>query len=224
MKQILNIKPLDIVPFSKGFIVVIADGHDSQGNLKISFLSYDISSNKLAHSTKSVYLLNKFGSNFNIISEQISDFISCAVGIFPNKRIHLVYPTGEMGTFDSDGTLLWTGDLIYHDSPVRSIAVDDKFIWCTVPEHNSIIRYSPLSKKVDFRIGGENSKVLKRPMSVLKIDDALFVCNKDSNNISKISLDNFVVNVYKAFEEPVLRYLTIQGYEVVVLSSGIYIL
>ena len=88
MKQILNIKPLDIVPFSKGFIVVIA-GHDSQGNLKISFLSYDISSNKLAHSTKSVYLLNKFGSNFNIISEQISDFISCAVGIFQTKEFTL---------------------------------------------------------------------------------------------------------------------------------------
>ena len=92
-----------------------------------------------------------------------------------------------------------------------------------MPEHNSIIRYSPLSKG-RFQNSGENSKVLKRPMSVLKIDDALYVCNKDSNNISKISLDNFVVNVYKAFEEPVLRYLTIQGYEVVVLSSGIYIL
>jgi len=224
MKQILDIKPLDIIPFPKGFIIVKVDGRDSQGNLKITFLAFDISSNQLTHSTKSVYLLSKFGPAFKPISEQIGDYISCAVGILPSKRIHVVYPTGEMGTFDVDGTLLWTGDLLYHDSPVRSIAVDEKFIWCTVPKHNSIIRYSPTLKKVDFRIGGEKSSVFGKPMSISKINNYLYVCNKDSHSISQVNLENFVVSEYKKFDEPVLRYINIQDVEVVVLSSGIYIL
>ncbi|NCC86255.1 MAG: hypothetical protein EOM05_00080 [Clostridia bacterium] len=224
MKQIIDIKPLDIIPFPKGFIIVKVDGRDSKGNLKIAFLAFDISSNQLTHSTKSVYLLTKFGPAFKSISEQIGDYISCSAGILPNKRTHVVYPTGEMGTFDVEGTLLWTGDLIYHDSPVRSIAVDDKFIWCCVPNYNSIIRYSPSLKKVDFRIGNEKSNVFGKPMSISKVDNHLYICNKNSHSISQVSLENFAISEYKKFDEPVLRYINIQNVEVVVLSSGIYIL
>lgn len=224
MKKILDIKPLDIIPFPKGFIIVKGDTRDENGNFRVTFMGYDISSNQLTHITKSVYLLNKFGSAFKSISDQIGDYVSCASVTLPNKKVHIVYPTGEMGTFDSDGTLLWTGDLIYHDSPVRSAAVDDKFIWCAVPKHNSIIRYSPALKKVDFRIGGDNSSVFGKPMSITKSENSLYICNKNSCNISHVDLSNFVVSEYRAFDEPVLRYFQILEHEVVVLSSGVYIL
>lgn len=224
MKKILDIKPLDIIPFPKGFIIVKGDRRDADGNFRVSFMGYDISSNQLTHITKSVYLLNKLGSAYKSIADQIGDYVSCAVAILPNKKVHVVYPTGEMGTFDVDGTLLWTGDLIYHDSPVRSAAVDDKYIWCTVPKHNSIIRYSPTLKKVDFRIGGEKSSVFSKPMSVCKIDNYLYICNKGSSSINRVDLSNFVVSDYRNFDEPVLRYFETMGTEVVVLSSGVYIL
>ncbi|MEG1614835.1 MAG: hypothetical protein RR343_05065, partial [Oscillospiraceae bacterium] len=215
---------LDIIPFPKGFVIVMGDSRDSKGNFKVTFKAFDFALNELTHITKSVYLLNKFGPAYKSIADQIGDYVSCAAGILPNKKVQIVYPTGEMGTFDVDGTLLWTGDLIYHDSPVRSAAVDDKYIWCTVPKHNSIIRYSPTLKKVDFRIGGEKSSVFGRPMSICKVDNNLYVCNKGSLNISCVNLDNFVVSEYKTFDEPVLRYFQTLNKEIVVLASGVYIL
>lgn len=224
MKQIFNFKPLDIIPFQKGFIIVKIDGKDSKGHLKIGFYTFDIATNTINHSTKSVYLLNKFGHSFSPIVDTIGDYISCSCGILPNKNVHIIYPTGEMGTFNNDGTLIWTGDLLYHDCPIRSLAVDDKYVWCTVPNYNSIIRYSPSLKKVDFRIGGKDSQVFGKPMSISKYNNDLYICNKNSMNITKVNLENFIVSKYKSFEEPVLRYLYIQDKEFVVLSSGIYLL
>lgn len=224
MKQIFSFKPLDIIPFQKGFIFVRVDGKDNNGNIKIGFYTYDISTGRVNHSTKSVYMRSKFGNAFKPIVDTIGDYISCAASTLENKKIHIVYPTGEMGTFDHDGNLVWTGDLLYHECAIRSLAVDKKHIWCAVPNFNSIIRYSPINKKVDFRIGGEQSKVFGKPMAISKYDNSLYVCNKNSCNITAVNLDNFVVTEYRAFDEPILRYFRTKNKEVVVLSSGIYIL
>lgn len=224
MKEILPIKPLDIIPFQKGFLIVSAEGKDADGNVKLAFMAYDTTTGKLNPVTKSVYMLNKFGTAYKEIVEQIVDYVSCSTGFLGNNLTHIVYPTGEMGTFGKDGTLLWTGDLMYHDSPVRSIAVDGKYIWCAVPDQNCIIRYSLNLKKVEFRIGGTKSNVFDKPMSVYKSDNLLYVCNKNSCNIKTVNLDNYEVHDYKLFDSAVLRYFQVNNMEIVTLSTGIFII
>jgi hypothetical protein len=129
-----------------------------------------------------------------------------------------------MGTFNGSGILIWTGDLLYRGSPVRSTAVDGKFIWCAVPNHNSIIRYSPSLRKVDFRIGGTDSNTFSKPMAVFNYDNTLYISNKNSCSVNCVDLSTYVVSDYKHFEEPVLRFFKVDDSQVAVLSSGVYIL
>lgn len=224
MKQILNHMPLDIVPTPDGFVIVEADGKDENGKLKISFLYYNLETLIVQRVKKDFFCACKFGPAYAELTSQIQDYISCAVCESPKDFTNLVFPTGEMGIFDVTGTLIWTGDLLYHDCTLRSCAPDDTNIWCAVPDQNAIVRYSTKLQRVDFRIGGVDTSALGRPMSVSRIDNDLYVCCKTSQNIKKINLDTYTATDYKKFEEGVLRYLRIGEKEIVVLSSGIYLL
>ena len=224
MKQLLNYMPLDIVPHPEGFIIVIPDGKDENGRLRISFRFYNFTTKKAQRVKRNFYSQHKFGRAYIEIASQIKDYITCSVCEGPTDFINVVFPTGEMGVFDCVGNLTWTGDLSYHECPVRSCAPEENYIWCCVPDQNAIVRYSKKLQRIDFRIGGADQTAIGRPMSVSRIGNNLYVCCKSSMNIKKISLDNYVATDYKKFEEPVLRYLRVAGEEVVVLSSGVYLL
>lgn len=224
MKRILNGKPFDIIDHPSGFILVLPDKTSTKNNIKLSYRLYDFSQNRTRHIFKNEYLETKFGPAYSEICHQIKDYISCSVGTYKDKLTHVIYPTGEMGTFDYTGTLVWTGDITYHESPIRSIAMEGSYLWFAVPDQNAIVRYSTKLERVDFRIGGLNTNAFGRPMSVTRVDSTLFVCCKTSNNIKTISLDNYTVSDYRNFEEPVLRYIRVDDKEIVVLSSGVYLL
>lgn len=223
MKKISSTDIFDLIPFKSGFIYV-KKAELENGSFKLKFYGYDVKKMENAPITKSVYLLSKFGSSFNIIAEKLGDYASCDAGILPNKYVSVVYPTGEMGLFDEKAALIWTGDLQYKGSPVQSLAVDGNNIWCCVPKLNSIINYSIVNKKVSMRIGSENSTAFSNPISVVKYDDELFVVNKDSCKVRIVSLNDYSVRDFRLFDEPVLKYIRTNGKEVVLLESGIYIL
>lgn len=224
MKQILDYMPLDIVPHPDGFVIIEPDKKDQDGRLRISFWFYNLKTMVVQKVKKNFYTECKFGPAHENITRQINDYISCAVCESPRDYINVVFPTGEIGIFDISGTLIWTGDLLYHDCALRSCAPDGKNIWCAVPDQNAIVRYSTKLERVDFRIGGVDTLAFGRPMSVSRYGDDLFVCCKTSNNIKKISLKNYVSEDYKKIEEGVLRYLRVGDSEIVVLNSGIYLL
>lgn len=224
MKQILDYTPLDIIAHPDGFITVEPDSKDENGQLKISFKFFNLKTMVVKRVKKDFYTEAKFGPAYGEIATQIKDYISCAVCESPKDFTNVVFPTGEIGIFDITGTLIWTGDLLYHDCPVRSCAPDGENIWCAVPDQNAIVRYSTNLQRVDFRIGGVDTTALGRPMAVTRIEDDLYVCCKTSNNIKKINLGNYETDDYKKFDEGVLRYLRIGNAEVVVLASGVYLL
>ena len=224
MKRLIKITPLDIIPHPDGFIVVLPAGKNSNGKLKISFRLFNFKDKKIETITRNYYIECKFGEAFEEIASQIKDYITCTVAEGPQGFTNVVFPTGEIGIFDYLGTLIWTGDLSYHDSAVRGCAPDGNDMWCAVPDQNAIVRYSKKLQRVDFRIGGAQTTAIGRPMSVEKYVNDLYVCCKSTMNIKKISLDNYVASDYKSFEEPVLRYLRTAGLEIVVLSSGVYLL
>ena len=224
MKQILDHMPLDIIPHPDGFVIIEPEKKDDSGRLRISFWFYNLRSMVVQKVKKNFYTECKFGPAYNEITTQVNDYISCSVCETPKDFFNVVFPTGELGIFDVTGTLIWTGDLLYHDCTVRSCAPDGKNIWCAVPDQNAIVRYSTNLERVDFRIGGVDTMDLGRPMSVTRYDNDLYVCCKTSCNIKKISMDNYVASDYRRFEEGVLRYLRVADHEVVVLTSGIYIL
>ena len=223
MKKLMDIDIADIVTFSKGIIVARKDVLKS-GKTKISFFTYDVKLERPTASTRSVYMLNKFGENYEEIEKQLSDFIYCDAAILPNKHVAVAYASGEIGLFDDKGKLYWTGDLSYKTCPINGVVAEGKYLWCVVPENNCIIRYSPATEKIVLRIGGDTSTAFLNPVSLSLFDDVLYICNYQSCKIRTVSLKDFSVADYKTFEEPVFRYMKTNDRELVELESGVYML
>ncbi len=223
MKKLMDIDIVDIIPFNKGIIVARKDTLPS-GNTKISFFTYDVKLERPTASTRSAYLLNKFGENFEKIAEQLSDFIYCDAAVLPNKHVAVSYASGELGIFNDKGELYWTGDLQYRDCSVNGVAPEGKYIWCVVPENNCIVRYSPSSEKIVLRIGGDSSTAFLNPVSISVYDNKLYICNYESRKIRTVDLKDYTVSDYKIFEEPVYRYIRTNDRELVELESGVYML
>lgn len=223
MKKLMDIDIADIVPFSKGIIVARKDILKN-GETRISFIAYDVKLERPTQSTRGAYLLNKFGENFEKISQQLGDFLYCDAAVLPNKHVAVSYTSGEIGLFNAKGELYWTGDLFYKDCPTSSVAAEGKYLWCTVPDNNCIVRYSPSTEKIVLRIGGDSSTAFLNPVSINIYDNKLYICNYKSCKIRTVNLKDFTVEDYKSFEEPVYRYLKTNDRELVDLESGVYML
>ena len=96
MKKLMDIDIADIIPFSKGIIVARKDTLKN-GEIKISFITYDVKLERPSQSTKGAYLFNKFGDAYEKITEQLSDDLSCDAVVLPNKHVAISYKTGEVG-------------------------------------------------------------------------------------------------------------------------------
>ncbi len=223
MKKLMDIDIADIVPFSKGIIVARKDVLKS-GETRISFIAYDVKLERPTQSTRGAYLLNKFGENFEKIAKQLGDFLYCDAVVLPNKHVAVSFTSGEIGIFNDKGELYWTGDLFYKDCPVSGIAAEGKYIWCTVPDNNCIVRYSPATEKIVLRIGGDSSTAFLNPVSIENYDDMLYICNYKSCKIRTVNLKDYTVEDYKTFEEPVYSYIKTNDRELVELESGVYML
>ena len=223
MKKLMDIDIADLVPFSKGIIVARKDVTKS-GETRISYLTYDVKLERPTISTRGAYLLNKFGENFEKIAKQLSDVTYCDAAVLPNKHVAVTYTSGEIGLFNDKGELYWTGDLMYKGAPVSGVAAEGKYLWCTVPDGNCIVRYSPATENIVLRIGGDTSTAFLKPVSLANYDDTLYVCNYRSCKIRTVNLKDFTVSDYKLFEEPVYRYFKTNDRELVELDSGVYML
>ena len=223
MIKIVGLDILDLIGFSSGVLFVLRESQDNE-NVKVSFYSFDVNTKSIATVTKSAYLLTKFGSSFTPIANQLGDYVSCDAAKLWNGNTFVIYSSGELGIFDDQGKLIKTSDLKYNDLPARDVAVDNNYIWSVVPEANMIIKYSLLQNRVIMRIGGESSSTFSKPVSVFEHDGYLYVCNQKNHKIKRINLTNYTVDDYKEFDEPVYKYINVDGNEFVILESGVYLL
>ena len=213
----------DIIPFSNGILYTKIATLEN-GSTRIRFFGYDIKRMQQTPVTKSVYLLNKYGSGFKKIAEQLGDYVSCDADIMPSKNVVVVYPSGETGIFSPEGEALWSNDLQYHEKEIRGVACDGNEIWSVVPDLNCLVCYSLSHKKFSMRIGAEKASTFDKPVSVYKYNDELFISNENSNKVRTVNLKDFSVNDFRIFDEPVHKYIRSCGKEIVMLDSGVYIL
>ncbi len=213
----------DIIAFSNGIIYTKRTVLEN-GSVRVNFFGYDIKRMQNTPVTKSVYLLNKYGSEYKKISEQLGDYVSCDAEILPNKCVVVVYNSGETGVFSPTGEMVWSSDLNYQGSEISGAVADGNQIWSVVPNKNCVVNYSIAHKKFSMRIGSAQSTSFQHPVSISKYDDELFICNTDSKKVRTISLKDYSVNDFRIFDEPVYKYLRSCGKEIVVLESGVYVL
>ncbi len=223
MIKVVSLDILDLIGFSSGVLFVLREKQNNN-SVKVSFYSFDIESKSIASVTKNAYLLTKFGSSFAPIAKQLGDYVSCDAARLWNGHTFIIYSTGEIGIFDENGQLIKNTYLKYKDYPARDVAVDNNYIWSSVPDQNMIIKYSVLQNRVIMRIGGDDSSTFDYPVSVSEYDGYLYVCNKNSKKIKRVKLSNFLVEDYKEFDESVYKYIKVDNNEFVILDSGVYLL
>ncbi len=223
MIKIIDSNIIDVITFSNG-IIYTKKRLLENGSYKVTFYGYDIKRMENTPVTKSVYLLNKYGPEYKKIAEQLGDYVSCDASVNSLRQTIVVYPTGETGIFGPNGEMFWSSDLRYHDSEIAGIACDDTTFWSVVPDLNCVVNYSISHKKFSMRIGSESSDTFSHPVSISKYDNELFICNEESCKIRLISLNDYSVNDFRIFDEPVYRYMRSAGKEIVQLQSGIYVL
>ncbi|MEG0546610.1 MAG: hypothetical protein RR552_05425 [Oscillospiraceae bacterium] len=223
MTKIIDCDIFDIIPFSAGVLFVKKETL-ANNSLKATFFAFDINNMRLVPAKRSTYLTAKFGDCYENILNQINDYVFCDTDVLQSNKLVTVFPSGETGVFNADGENIWSGDLLYHNFPVKGVAAHGALIWCCVPEFNSVISYSIAQKKFCMRIGGDTSSAFSNPTSVSVYKNELFVCNSGSNKIRSINLKDYSVADFKEFNEPVLKYIRSCDKEIVVLNSGVYIL
>ncbi len=223
MLKIVSLDIVDLIAFPAGILFVIKENLEDD-SVKVNFYSFDIATRSIATVTKNAYLLSKFGPSFAPIAKQLGDYVSCDTAKLWNGQTFIIYSTGEMGIFDEHGALVRTGDLLYRDAPARDVATDNNYIWSVVPARDLIVKYSLLQNRVVMRIGGDSASTFAAPVSVAEYDGFLYVCCKDACKIKRVRLSDFSVDEYKAFDEPVFKFLRVGNEEFVVLESGVYML
>lgn len=221
MTKILSADILDILPIELGFIIATRETLPS-GEATVASFVYDQEGARILPIKIGTYLECKFGPQYKTVASALGDYITCSAAVLKSGGVVALYPTGEMTFFDEKGSVVWSGELIYQNSPTKDIALDSSCFWSTVPDKNAIIRYSPVEKRVLLRIGGGSSTAFDMPVSITKIDDKLYICNQGNNKIRTIRLEDYAVKDYAVFNEPVYKYFKVGKYEYALLDSGIY--
>ena len=110
----------------------------------------------------------------------------------------------------------------YHDSPVKHLALEEKYFWSVCPGENAVIRYACQNMKVDLRIGGKDAQTFVNPQHICQYNGDLYVaCG--GNKIRKIDGMDYTVSDYRTFSQQVKRYHKFGQYALVVLESGTYL-
>ncbi|MCR5483978.1 MAG: hypothetical protein K6F09_00120 [Clostridiales bacterium] len=221
MEKIISSDILDLMPNDCGFIYA-EENEDEEGKQRVAFFAYDQDKNEIYPITIKAYLNAKLGEKFKDVAAELGDFLNCDTAIMPDGSVIALYDTGEMHVFNPLGASVWQGNITYQDEPVRALAVDGKCVWCAVPDRNAIVCYSPSEGRVLLRIGGGSTSAFSYPVSVSLFDGTLYVCNKNTNKIRTIHLEDYSVKDYMVFKEPVLGYFKTRGVEYVKLDSGVY--
>lgn len=221
MIKIVKAQLLDVVPLEIGFIFAQRAKLEN-GQETVEFFVYDQDGDRILPVKIIMYLEAKFGFQYREIARKLGNYIFCDAAVLKSNGVITLSEDGNMNIFDADGQVAMQDKLIYQNCYVRSLALDGNCFWCVVPDRNSVVKFSPIEKRVMLRIGGGASMAFRRPVSVYKSDNLLYVCCEYNNAIRTINLNDYSLKDYMRFNEPVKKYFKVGYTEYVMLESGIY--
>ena len=140
--------------------------------------------------------------------------------ILPGSKVFLLETDGRAMLVDSDGTVVWSGDLTYKNFKPADIALQGNALWAIYPEKNVLLKYNLSTMKVELRIGGAKTPFAKFQYK----DDDVIISNEDSKKLIKINLTNYSLEELETFDEAVMQYIEVAGNRFVILESGLYVL
>ena len=225
LRKIYPSGALQILPVEKG-LVFIADQGNKEDKKIVSYKHFDIATNKISLVTRKVYLLNKFGNEFEYFAEKITDYINCRV-LVTGKFHFIIYPDGVIFKISRDKDSTTSKKLTLNGLGPADAVLDGDCIWCSYPESGCIIKYNSDNLTETLRIGNENSAkkgILTSPYGLFIEGRTMTVTSSEISEILYIDLDILCVKEHKEVSESVLTYAKIEEREIALTKSGIYII
>ena len=172
--------------------------------------------------TRSVYLLAKFGINFDNYQRDFKKYLLCKIISLDPKHQLVIDPNGEARIVNSSDELSWIGNLCFNGEPPCCVHHDSGVLWATYSKNGAVIKYDAASMHDELRIGGGKLKSFENPEGIWADKRSVLICS--DGKILRIDLDSFETTVYRTFDEPVRNYFRIYDEEIVQLDSGFYAL
>lgn len=221
MQKLFNADLLDIFPVDRGFIYACKETLP-EGEEAVAFYIYNQEIDIFEKIPVLTYINAKFGENAVNAAKTLGDFVTCTVVNLTSSTIAASYPDGTLKVLGSMGEIISECRVEYLGNPACSPAANGIDLWFTVPDSNAIINYSVKHNRIEFRIGSPKEKAFCHPTDISVYDSKLFICNAYSYKIRTIGLDNYTVNDYCIFNEPVTKYFRVKDVEYAVMQSGVY--
>ena len=222
MKKIFDGKIYEVLPKSDGIIFPYQKAVIDQGDV-VWYKMLSIENSSLTDVSENIYLNVKFGGNYNIATSVCKNFVAEKSIVLPDGRTLLCNANGQVFIIDNDGMINISGEIKYRDEAPTAIAYYKNSIWASFSENNVLIRFNIATMRNELRIGGRTSPFVS-PQDIFISGEFAYVCNRGANNIIKVNLENYSVEEYYTFEEPVLRYIKSGNFEFVQLDSGLYVI
>lgn len=224
MELISKKEIIDVVKYSDTSAIIVEKiPLATNSQYKVQYSVVDFVNKDINVSTKSAYLLKKFGANFKRISEIIPNFVQCEASVLYDRRVLAIYPNGEAGIFDREGELDWSGSFNYHEKPIKCLALEGKYFWSVCTVENCVIRYACQNMKVDLRIGGIDAQTFISPSHICFDEGNLYVCC-DNNKVRKIDGTNYTVSDFLNFTNTIKKYYKFGEYAIAVMQDGTYVM
>ena len=159
MKLVYSGQAIGLLPMQNGAIFA-AKQKSLEHKIVISYMLYPFDSLKASPSTKSVYLLAKFGNRFREIEQQLNGYISCSAVALPGGKQLIVYPSGAAGLFDREGRAERGFTMQHEGNGPTGLCFHKGSVWAAYPEAGAIISYDPERFRQTMRLGG---RLARRP-------------------------------------------------------------
>lgn len=190
-------------------------------SILVKFKMLDADTDAVTDIAKNVYFLAKFGSNYRHAVKLTENFITVKAINLPSGKLFLCEKTGSCFLLDGDGSVLWTGSILYKEEAPSDIALYDNCVWASFKESNVLIRFNLATMREELRIGGARSP-FSGPRSIFIEENIATVSNTRSNSLTRVNLDTYSVEQYYEFTQSVKEYVKVDNREFVSLESGIY--
>lgn len=226
MKKLYNEGVISMLACNRGFMFTAKqlDEQPAQSGDKsvVFFRQHSFDNGQESLVTRTVYLMTKFGSNYEFFAENLNDYINCKAVTIDNSYMLIANVDGFATLYSKQRAVKWSGSLKHKGFAPADIVAAGEYLWCSYPEGNAIIKYNIHSMQQVFRVGGSMSGDIIEPYGLWLNDNNLIITSSANNKITALNLDTFYAEVLHECDEPVIQYMKIDSNEVILTKSGIY--
>lgn len=219
MKQIFDQNAFQVFPSQNGFIFAVREERDDKA--MVSYKMLDFERMTLSPITRKVYLLEKFGHHFDRYGDNPEEFLQLRTLFLPEHRLLMVDPMGNAKTYIGDGSVTWQGELTYDGCPPAGLALAEEGLYLSFTEAGAIVRYNPRTLRAEMRFGGGDGR-LPGPEGLYCQHGKVCFCAPSEHKVFQLDPQQFTVEDYYEFDQPIHQYLKYHANEIVRLDSGVY--